>query len=156
MKLLNILFSLSLASAVVAHAQSAPLPHIDRSGAHPALIVDGKPFLMLGAQMNNSSAWPATMPAVWETMEKLGVNTVEAPVYWETLEPAEGHFDFAQVDMLLTQARAHKKRLVLLWFGTWKNGSPGYVPDWMKQDEHRFPLARRQDGTRTLFTLSLW
>ncbi len=147
MKLFNTLLGIMFASCAVTQAQSVPIPHIDRSGAHPALIVDGKPFLMLGAQMNNSSAWPATMPAVWETMEKLGVNTVEAPVYWETLEPSEGHFDFAQIDMLLAQARLHKKRLVLLWFGTWKNGSPGYVPGWMKRDERRFPLARKQDGT---------
>lgn len=129
------------------------LPHIDRSGAHPALIVDGAPFLMLGAQMNNSSAWPATMPAVWSTMDKLGVNTVEAPIYWETLEPKEGSFDFAQVDMLLTQARAHGKHLVLLWFGTWKNGSPGYTPEWVKRDGGRFPLSRKEDGT-ALFSLS--
>jgi beta-galactosidase GanA len=129
------------------------LPHIDHSGAHPALIIDGKPFLMLGAQMNNSSAWPASMPAVWSTMDKLGVNTVEAPIYWESFEPREGTFDFSQVDMLLAQAREHRKHLVLLWFATWKNGSPGYAPEWVKRDWTRFPLARKEDGT-ALFSLS--
>ena len=143
---------LSLSSSAQTGA-TTNLPHIDRSGTHPALIVDGAPFLMLGAQMNNSSAWSATMPAVWSTMDKLGVNTVEAPVYWETLEPKEGTFDFAQVDMLLTQARAHEKHLVLLWFGTWKNGSPGYTPEWVKRDGARFPLSRKEDGT-ALFSLS--
>ena len=129
------------------------MPHIDRSGAHPTLIVDGAPFLMLGAQVNNSSAFAAAMPQVWPAMEALGVNTVEAPVYWETLEPKEGAFDFAQVDMLLAQARAHHVRLVLLWFATWKNGSPGYAPAWVKQDQKRFPLATNRQG-RQSFSLS--
>lgn len=123
------------------------LPHIDRTGVHPALIVDGKPFLMLSAQMNNSSAWPATMPAVWSIVDKLGSNTLEAPVYWEALEPTEGRFDFAEIDMLLSQARAHGQRLVLLWFGTWKNGSPGYAPEWVKRDPKRFPLVQKADGS---------
>lgn len=109
----------------------APVPHIDRTGKHPALIVDGAPYLMLGAQVNNSSAWPATLPAVWPTLAELGANTVEAPVYWETLEPEEGRFDFTQVDALLQGARTHHLRLVLLWFGTWKNGGLGYAPDWI-------------------------
>lgn len=137
-------------------AQQTPVttfPHIDRTGIYPALMVDGAPFLLLGAQINNSSSWPSTMPAVWSTMEELGVNTVEAPVYWETMEPEEGRFDFGQVDMLLREARAHDKRLVLLWFGTWKNGSPDYTPEWIKRDPKRFPLLRKADGS-ALFSLS--
>ncbi|MGI4827298.1 MAG: DUF5597 domain-containing protein [Janthinobacterium lividum] len=129
------------------------MPRVDRTGVHPALIVDGKPFLMLSAQMNNSSAWPATLPAVWSVMDKLGSNTIEAPVYWEMLEPQEDTFDFAPVDALLQGARGHGKRLVLLWFGTWKNGSPGYAPEWVKRDPKRFPLALKADGT-PLFSLS--
>jgi beta-galactosidase GanA len=66
---------------------------------------------------------PASMSKVWPTMEFLHVNTVEAPVYWERLEPKPGEFDYSLVDMLLQQAREHHVRLVLLWFGTWKNGS---------------------------------
>lgn len=130
-----------------------PLPHIDRNGKHPALIVDGAPYLVLGAQVNNSSAWSATLPAVWPTMAELGANTVEAPVYWETLEPKEGRFDFTQVDALLQGARTHHLRLVLLWFGTWKNGGPGYAPNWIKRDPQRFPLVRKPNG-EPVFSLS--
>lgn len=150
-------FTTLLLSAIIcsspAETQKTPsrdLPRIDRSGVHPALIVEGKPFLMLSAQINNSSAWRDEMPAVWRTVDDLGVNTLEAPVYWETLEPAEGRFDFAQVDMLLNEARIHKKHLVLLWFGTWKNGSAGYTPEWIKRDPVRFPLSRKADGTPLL------
>ncbi len=93
------------------------------------------------------------MPAVWKVIDGLGVNTVEMPVYWETLEPREGQFDYAQVDMLLAQARQHHKHLVLLWFGTWKNGSFGYTPQWIKLAPERFPLVLQPDGT-ALFSLS--
>ncbi|AEU37897.1 DUF5597 domain-containing protein [Granulicella mallensis] len=140
-------------AALAQRPSDRDLPRIDRSGVHPALIVEGKPFLMLSAQVNNSSAWQGEMPAVWRTLNDLGVNTLEAPVYWETLEPEEGRFDFAQIDMLLREARAHKKHLVLLWFGTWKNGSPGYAPEWVKRDPARFPLSLKADGM-PVFSLS--
>ena len=156
MKFLTAFFAASLCLPCVCFPQQPPdasLPRIDRTGKHPALLVDGKPYLMLGEQMNNSSAWPATMPAVWSIFDKLGANTLEAPIYWETLEPTDGHFDFAQVDMLLQQAREHQAHLVLLWFGTWKNGSPGYTPEWVKRNPNRFPLAQKSDGT-PIFSLS--
>ncbi len=57
-------------------------------------------------------------------MDALHVNTVEAPIYWEQLEPRPGVFDYAAVDMLLAQAREHRVHLVLLWFATWKERQP--------------------------------
>ncbi|RRA50055.1 beta-galactosidase [Acidipila sp. EB88] len=149
-----VLFPAVLASSLAAQTSvDSILPHIDRTGAHPALIVDGAPFLMLGAQMNNSSAFTATLPRVWPAMEELGVNTVEAPIYWEKFEPTEGSFDPSSIDLLLAQARTHNVHLVLLWFGTWKNGSPGYAPEWVKLDGKRFPLAVSKDG-RQSFSMS--
>jgi beta-galactosidase GanA len=78
---------------------------------------------MLGAQSNNSSNWPATLPEVWPAIEYLHANTLETPIYWEQFEPKQGQFDYSAVDTVLAQARAHRVHLVLLWFGTWKNGS---------------------------------
>ncbi len=45
----------------VLHAQSKdqPLPKIVQKDGRYGLFVDGAPYLMLGAQVNNSSAWPA-------------------------------------------------------------------------------------------------
>lgn len=36
---------------------------IEKDGRH-ALLVDGEPYLMLGGQAHNSSAWPGMMPQV--------------------------------------------------------------------------------------------
>ncbi len=122
------------------------LPRLVEKDGRFALFVDDAPYLILGAQVNNSSAWPATLPKVWPAMEFLGVNTVEIPIYWEQMEPEPGRFDFSLVNTLLAQARAHGFRLVLLWFGTWKNGSAHYLPEWMKRDPARYPNIVGADG----------
>ena len=115
------------------------LPRIEKHDNRFALLVDGKPFLMLGAQLNNSSSWPATLPNAWEKLEAFHVNTVEAPVYWEQMEPTPGAFDFSTVDELLAGAREHHLHIVMLWFGTWKNGQNHYIPEWMKSDLKTYP-----------------
>ena len=66
---------------------------------------------------------------------------VEIPIAWEQIEPAEGRFDFSWVDALLAEARQNDVRLVLLWFGTWKNTSPGYTPEWVKGGHARASRA---------------
>jgi hypothetical protein len=113
--------------------------HIASKDGRFALIVDGKPYLMLGAQINNSSSWASTFPQVWPALEAMHVNTVEAPVYWEQLEPEPGRFDFSSVDQLVNGAREHHLHLVILWFGTWKNGQMHYVPEWVKSDLKKYP-----------------
>jgi hypothetical protein len=128
-----------------ARAQSE-MPRLERQGDRHALLVDGKPYLLLGAQINNSSSWPSTLPAVWPALRDLHANTVEAPVYWERMEPQQGQFSFEDVDMLIRGAREHQLRLVLLWFGTWKNGQNHYVPEWMKANTKRFPREISAEG----------
>jgi hypothetical protein len=118
---------------------------VEKDGRY-ALIVDDRPYLILGGQIHNSSGWPSELPQVWESMAALHANTMEAPVYWEQLEAQEGHFDFSNVDQIIEGARAHNLRVVLLWFGTWKNGNMHYVPAWVKADTKRFPRVVRPDG----------
>jgi uncharacterized protein DUF5597/glycosyl hydrolase family 35 len=127
-------------------ANAAEAPRIEQKDGRYALIVDGHPYLILGGQIHNSSAWPSELPQVWKSMEALHANTVEAPVYWEQLESQEGQFDFTNVDQLVEGARAHNLHLVFLWFGTWKNGNMHYVPAWVKNDPKRFPHVIRPDG----------
>lgn len=126
----------SVALAISANAQIPQL--IGKNGRHQ-LLVDGKPYFILGGQAHNSSAWPATLPSVWASIRQMHANTLEVPLYWEQIEPTQGHYDYSLLDTLLTQARAHRVRLVLLWFGTWKNGSNHYMPTWMKKDSGKYP-----------------
>ena len=137
------------------HSNSAnsSIPRLEKRDGRFALIVDGAPYLMLGAQINNSSAWPAVLPQVWPAIVALHANTVEMPIYWEQFEPTPGHFDDSVLLTLLAQARQHKVHLVLLWFGTWKNGSPHYTPSWIKLDNAKYPRMICSDG-RTMDSLS--
>jgi beta-galactosidase GanA len=52
------------------------------------------------------------------------------------------------VDLLIAEAREHGMRLVLLWFGTWKNGSGHYMPRWMKAEPEKYPRVIGKDGRR--------
>jgi Domain of unknown function (DUF5597)/Glycosyl hydrolases family 35 len=115
------------------------LPRLETKDGRHAFTIDGKPFLILGAQINNSSSWPAALRTAWPALEAMHVNTIEAPVYWEQMEPSPGQFDFSMVDLLVKGAREHNLRLVILWFGTWKNGQNHYVPEWMKSDTKKYP-----------------
>jgi hypothetical protein len=138
-----------MAGAVCAIAQAAAaqeMPRIENKHGRFELVVDGKPYLMLGAQINNSSSWPVALPGAWAAAQAMHVNTVEAPVYWEQMEPAKGTFDFTNVDLLVTQARTHGFHLVLLWFGTWKNGQNHYVPEWVKSDTKTYPREETAYG----------
>jgi Domain of unknown function (DUF5597)/Glycosyl hydrolases family 35 len=127
-------------------AQAADAPKlVDKDGRY-ALLVDGRPYLVLGGQIHNSSAWPSELPQVWQALAALHANTIEAPVYWEQFEAEEGHFDFTNVDQIIEGARAHDLHVVLLWFGTWKNGNMHYTPPWVKTDSRRFPRVIRPDG----------
>lgn len=125
---------------------AAPMPRVVEKDGRWALMVDGAPYLMLGMQVNNSSAWPGMLPEVWPAVDRLHANMVEMPVYWEQLEPVQGKFDFSVVDALLAGAREHKVHLVLLWFGTWKNGAPHYVPEWVKRDNAKYPRVVGPNG----------
>jgi hypothetical protein len=115
-----------------------PMPQVVTTNGHHALFVDGAPYLMLGAQSHNSSAWPGTLPKVWAAMDDLHANTLEIPVYWEQFEPQPGQFDPSIVDLMIQGAREHNLRLVFLWFGTWKNGSGHYIPLWAKSHPDMF------------------
>ena len=137
---------LAIALAVASPADASPLPQIASAGGKHALIVDDAPFLMLGAQANNSSNYPAMLPKVWPVLRQLNANTLEIPVAWEQVEPVEGRFDFSYLDTLLAGARENDVRLVLLWFGTWKNTSPNYAPAWVKLDNARFPRMKTAEG----------
>jgi len=135
-----ICFALLLLTAGTLFAQAnRDMPGIIEKDGRHALLVDGKPFLILGGQAHNSSAWPAMLPKLWLAVEKMHANTLEVPIYWEQVEPQPGGFDFSLIDTLLIQSRKHNVHLVLLWFATWKNGSNHYMPEWMKTDASKYP-----------------
>jgi len=150
--------TLALSGALPAAASAGPPhaapPRLERQGAAVRLTVQGRPFLIVGGELGNSSdSSAAYMAPHWPRLARMHLNTVFAPVSWELVEPVEGRFDWTSVDQLLAAARANDLKLVLLWFGAWKNSESTYAPSWVKRDERRFPRARLPNG-RALDILS--
>ena len=138
--------SLTLLTPMTMAQGTLPYLETNRQG-QTHLMVDGAPYLMLGGELHNSSTGSAHyMADIWQRMADIHINTVIAPVSWELIEPVEGHFDFSQLDNMVQGARAEGLRLVILWFGSWKNGMSMYAPAWVKQNPKRFPLAHFKDG----------
>ncbi len=111
------------------------LPEIrkDKLG-RASFYVDGSPFIALAGELHNSSASSLRYmdETVWPALRPLHMNSVILPVAWESIEPEEGVFDFSLPDGLIAAARREGLRLILLWFGLWKNGMSTYVPGWVK------------------------
>jgi hypothetical protein len=139
--------ALQVCSAGVSSAFASP-PRIQYAGGSAQLLVDGRPFLMLGGELGNSSAGTAAQAdTVLPPLAAQHFNTVLLPVAWDGIEARAGRFDFPILDHWITVARQQHLHLVLLWFGSWKNAFSSYAPEWVLADDRRFPRARAADGS---------
>jgi hypothetical protein len=138
-----VLLAASLLGTLI--AQASEPPSISKSTGQ--LIVDGKPYLILGGELGNSSAGTAVQAdSILPRFAQMHGNTVLMPVAWEQIEPVEGSFDFSILDHWIDVAREQHLHLVVLWFGSWKNSVSSYAPAWVKRDTKRFPRAISTDG----------
>ena len=143
----NLIISLLLCLLTMgAQAQRQPrLEHRDNSTAR--IVVNDRPMLMIGGELGNSSAsTPEDVKRTFSHLHKMGLNTVLVPVSWELIEPQEGEFDMGTLDVILSEARHNELKVVLLWFGAWKNSMSCYAPEWFKRDVKRFPRAHTSEG----------
>lgn len=123
------------------------MPRSSDAWIGPYLAVNGEPFVVIGAEVHNSSS--STTHAIngsFETVRRLGANTVLAPVAWDLFEPVEDVFDTHLLDAMIEAAGALELKLIPLWFGSWKNAASTYVPAWVKQDPERFTRSVLADG----------
>jgi hypothetical protein len=140
-----------LSMAAAATAESArPIPRIEKTGSSYRLLVDDKPYLMLGGQVHNSdTANSDDLNKALDVLASWHANTAEVPIYWEAIEPKEGQFDFSSIDLAIQSARKRDLHLVLLWFGTWKNGESHYAPEWVKRDKQKYVRVLGSRGEET-------
>ena len=130
------------------------MPRLEKTPTSSQLVVHGKPFLMLGAELQNSSmSTAAYMRTAWPKLVEGHINTVLGAVTWEDIEPTEGNFDFSELSQVITDARHHGLHLIVLWFGSFKNGMSTYIPHWVKKDHKRFPRARVREADGRLKTV---
>jgi len=134
-------------SGSLAGQTAPPIPRLLHTGSNYQLLVNGKPFLILGGQAHNSSASnPQDLEPVWRSLVAMHANTAEVPLSWELVEPQPEHFDFHLIDSIIHGARRHGLHVVLLWFGTWKNGEMTYTPAWVKENPTKYSRVRNELG----------
>jgi len=130
-----------------AQSQTFKPPYLMKKGGTAQLMVQNKPFLILGGELGNSSASSLEyMRPTWARFKAMNLNTILTPVYWELIEPTEGKFDFTLVDSVINTSRENNLKVILLWFGSWKNSMSCYVPAWVKTNQNRFPRAQDRTG----------
>jgi beta-galactosidase GanA len=123
------------------------LPKLLKKGTTTQLIVDDKPFIILGGELGNSTATTTeNMKSVWPKLKTMNLNTVLVPVYWELIEPIEGNFEFKLYQDLILEARQNDIKLVFLWFGSWKNSMSSHAPAWVKLNQDKYPRVKDQTG----------
>ena len=120
---------------------------IRKQGEATQLIVNNQPFLVLGGELGNSSAaCNEDIERIFPKLQRMGLNTVLVPAYWDLIEPQEGTFDFSLTDKVLDEARKNELKVVFLWFGAWKNSMSCYAPLWFKENYKKYPRAYTRSG----------
>lgn len=143
----NYFFSLFVVLLCYSKLYSQAIPHLQQKGTTQQLIVDGKPFLILGGELGNSTASSLDyMRPFWKKFRAMNLNTILVPAYWDLIEPEEGKFDFTLIDSILHTSRENNLKVILLWFGSWKNSMSCYAPAWIKTNEERYPRAQNRSG----------
>lgn len=123
------------------------LPQIAYLDGKPRLLVDDKPFLILGLQWDCDSCFSAEeMNPLFPHAARMGANTAVLPTYWREIEPQHGQYDFQMVDERIRQSQSNGLRVILLWFATWKNACAFYAPDYIRNDPDTYPLAVDSHG----------
>lgn len=143
-------FTLTLATLLLCSTSfSQTLPHLAKVGETISLIVDGSPLVLRSGELNNSTASSIRymeQQRTFERLKALNLNSVIATASWELVESVEGEYNFAEVDYIIEQARKYDMKVILLWFGTFKNPFMTYAPSWVKQNPGKYPRAKDADG----------
>lgn len=132
----------------------AQLPYLQKSANATKMMVDGKPFIILGGELHNSTGTDTiALKNALKEAKSYNLNTVLGYAYWELIESTEGKYNFELIDYLISNARQENLKVVLVWFGSWKSTSSSYVPEWVKTNPKRFERYTLENG-KTLEMLS--
>ncbi len=106
---------------------------------------NGKPLFLLGLQAHNSSTGTDMIRKTIQAIKLYGGNLLEAPIYWNQIEPEMGVYDMTLLKDLIDETREAGLKLIILWFATSKNGHPNYAPDYVKLHPETYRITIGSD-----------
>ena len=104
--------AISAAYAQIRPADAA-IPHLEKRGLATQMIVDGKPFLVLGAEPPTSA--PSNLvylKYMMAVMAETHQNTGAIAIGWNWIEPEKGKYDFKILDAAIEDAKLIGQRIL--------------------------------------------
>ena len=111
------------------------------------LTVDGKPFLMLGAQLRTDffrqldGRGLDQLDDYFALAAGLNITCVQAPISWRDIEPEYGVYSDEVVKAFIDYCNKYGLKLEILWFGSYMCGYSveGHIPDYVVSDSQTYP-----------------
>lgn len=113
----------------------------------PYISVDGKPFLMLGAQLRTDYFIQLEgksldeLDPYFKLARSLNITCVQVPISWKDIEPKKGQYSNKFISKFIELCNKYDMKLEILWYGSYMCGYSvqGYIPDYVVFDEKTYP-----------------
>lgn len=111
------------------------------------LTVNGKPFLMLGAQLRTDffrqldGKTSEALDPYFALAAQMNIMVVQVPVGWRDVEPLKDQYSSEWVVKLIELCERHNLKLEILWFGSNMCGYSveGHIPDYVVYNQSVYP-----------------
>lgn len=119
--------------------------------------VDNKPITPLGVQIRTDLLIYEEnkdfdeIEKYFKIAKEIGFSLVEIPVRWKDCEKSEGVYTFKDVGKLLSIANKYNLKVEILLFGTNTTGWSDFVPQYIKDDEVKYPRYKSVNSPSSLF-----
>ncbi len=132
----------------------------ERNG-HPVLLVNGRPFFILGATdpvgfslggADPSPRFPHDYERYFAEANRLGFNTVSPELLWSTFESLDNSgqsaWDYTRLEQIKTLAEANSLKVIVEWVGIDWSGATNSAPRYIVEDTSGiYQQIRRSDGS---------
>lgn len=118
------------------------------------LMVDGRPFLMLGGQLRTDfflqldKKTPEELDKYFALANTMNVTLVQVPVSWRDVEIKKDLYDGSLVEKYIELCDRYDLKLEILWFGSYMCGYSveGYLPDYIVYNTYVYPELKSSAG----------
>lgn len=136
----------SVILGLLACGKTEDVPAVEQGGVRH-LMVNGKPFLMLGGQLRTDfflqldKKTPDELDPYFELAANMNVMVVQVPICWKDIEPKKDSYSGSLVEKYIELCDRHHLKLELLWFGSYMCGYSveGYIPDYVVYNTSEYP-----------------